>query len=221
MSNKPAKQFQSGPLFWGATVGGVLLLALLVWLCDLEWLHEQASQLNGVVVFLLIVFLPLAGVPVSVLYAVGGAKFGHTWGLVLTVGAIALHLLLSWWIAHSWLKRPLEALMRKLGRRKPEVPKGEYVPVCLLVALIPGVSYALKNYLLVLAGVPFRPFFWSLLPAHFFHAALAILFGDFTGAMTPPKIAFLVAYALVLAALSHYVITRMKRRTKAAAKAGG
>jgi uncharacterized membrane protein YdjX (TVP38/TMEM64 family) len=165
--------------------------------------------------YLLIVLLPLAGVPVSVLFAIGGARFGHTWGLALILAAIALHLLASWWIAHSWLKRPLEALLRKLGRRKPQVPEGEYVPVCLVVALMPGASYALKNYLLVLAGVPFRQFFGTLLPAHFLHASLAVLFGDFSGAMSKPKIIFLIAYALLLIGVSHRVLRRMKQRTRA------
>lgn len=208
------KERKESSLFWAVGLLGVILLAALFWWFDLEWLHGRARQSNGLAVFVLIVLLPLAGVPVSLLFALGGAKFGHTWGLVLAAGAIALHLLASWWIAHSWLKRPLEALLHKFGRRKPEVPKGEYIPVCLAVALMPGASYALKNYLLVLAGVPFRQFFWTLLPAHSLHASLAILFGDFTGAMTTPKIIFLTVYALLLVTLSHRVFRRMKLRTQ-------
>ena len=203
---------QSNAPFWVATVAGIALMVVLFSLFDLKWLHTNAQKLSGELVFALTVILPLIGVPVSAVYVIAGAKFGALWGLTLTLVAIALHLVASWWIAHSWLKRPLEALFRKLGRQIPKIPEGEYVPVCLLVALLPGASYALKNYLLVLAGVPFRSFFWTLLPSHFVHAALAILFGDFTGEMTTAKTVFLSVYALTVVALGHYVVLRLKRR---------
>jgi uncharacterized membrane protein YdjX (TVP38/TMEM64 family) len=152
---------------------------------------------------------------VSVLYAVVGAKFGPVVGLILAALAIVVHLGGSWWIAHSWLKRPLDVLFLKLRYHKPQVPEGEYVPVCLLVALVPGAPYTVKNYLLVLGGVPLRAFFWTCLPAHFFHASLAILFGDFTAAMTGPRIVFLVAYALLLSVLSHRVVRRLRKHRRA------
>ena len=202
-------------LFWVATLAGLALMVVLFSVLDLKWLHTNAQRLSGGLVFALIVILPLVGAPVSALYVIAGAKFGTFWGLTLTLVAIALHLIASWWIAHSWLKRPLETLVRKLGRQVPKIPAGESVPVCLLVALLPGASYTLKNYLLVLAGVPFRSFFWTLLPAHFLHAALAILFGDFTGDMTTPKIIFLSVYALVVIGLGHYVVQRLKRHQRA------
>ena len=205
---------RSDALFWVVTLAGIALMVVLFSLFDLKWLHTSAQRLSGGLVFALVVILPLVGVPVSALYIIAGAKFGAVWGLTLTLVAIALHLIASWWIAHSWLKRPLEALVRKLGREIPKIPQGEYVPVCLLVALLPGASYTLKNYLLVLAGVPFRSFFWTLLPSHFVHAALAILFGDFTGSMTTPKIIFLSSYALVVIGLGHYVVQRLKRHKR-------
>jgi uncharacterized membrane protein YdjX (TVP38/TMEM64 family) len=205
---------RSDVLFWVTTLAGIGVVVALFSLLDLRWLHTNAQRLSGALVFALTVILPLLGVPVSVVYVIAGAKFGTFWGLTLTLAAIALHLIASWWIAHSWLKRPLEALFRKLGRPIPKVPPGEYVPVCLLVALLPGASYALKNYLLVLAGVPFRSFFWTLLPSHFVHAALAILFGDFTGNMTTPRIIFLSGYALVVIGLGHYVVQRLKRHKR-------
>lgn len=210
---EPAKR--SDVLFWATTLAGIALMVVLFSLFDLKWLNTTAQRLSGALVFALTVILPLIGVPVSALYVIAGARFGALCGLSLTLVAIALHLLASWWIAHSWLKRPLEALLRKLGRQIPKIPQGEYVPVCLLVALLPGVSYTLKNYLLVLAGVPFRSFFWTLLPSHFVHATLAILFGDFTGNMTTPKLIFLSVYALIVIGLSHYVVQRLKRHKRA------
>lgn len=205
---------QGNAWFWVSTLAGIALIVVLFSVLDLKWLHTHAQQLSGEIVFALTVILPLIGVPVSAVYVIAGAKFGLGWGLTLSLVAIALHLIASWWIAHGWLKRPLEALFRKMGRQIPKVPRGESVPVCLLVALLPGASYALKNYLLALAGVPLRPFFWTLLPSHFVHAALAICFGDFTGDMTTPKIIFLVSYALLVIGLGHYVVKRLKRHKR-------
>ncbi len=212
MSEKSPKGLNDNPLFWLVTCLGVVSMALAAWLLDLKWLYDRVQPLNGFVVFLLMALLPIVGVPASILYVVGGAKFGHTWGLVIAGAAIVIHLLASWWVAHSWLKRPLEMLLRKLRRQKPQVPEGEYVAVCLLVSLMPGASYALKNYLLVLAGVPFRQFFWTCLPIHLVTASLGIFFGGFTGSMTKPRIIFLIAYAAFLFGLSRYVFRRLKRR---------
>jgi uncharacterized membrane protein YdjX (TVP38/TMEM64 family) len=201
---------QKDPLFWIGTAAGILLLVVFLWFFDLKWLHDWVQQFSRGIVFALAVVLPLAGVPVTLLYAACGARFGHLAGLILVAAIIALHLLGSWFIANSWLKQPLSRLLKRFGRRPPEIPSGARVPVCLLVALTPGISYALKNYLLALAGVPFRQFFWTLLPAHFFHATLAILFGDFTGAMTTPRVLFLAVYAVVLIGLSHLIYRRLR-----------
>jgi len=175
-------------------------------------LHGYANQLNGVLVFLLLAILPLFGLPVSVLYAIAGAKFGTSLGLVLVSIAIAFHLLGSYWIGHTWLRLPLDRLLQWLRYHKPQVPHEECIPFCLLISLIPGVPYTLKNYLMVLGGVPLRPYFLVSWPVHVVCAALGIFFGDFTEKMTPAKIAFLIGYALVLAGLSRYVVRRLTAR---------
>lgn len=195
-----------------ATIVGVVLMLAFASFYDLKGLHGRVSSLPGLLVFLLVAILPLVGAPVSVLYVLAGAKFGPGWGLAWGAVAIAIHLVASWWIAQSWLQRPVQALLRRAGYAQPSFPKDDAVAICLLVALVPGLSYTLKNYLLVLGGIPFRSFFFCCLPAHFFHAVLAILFGDFTGDMTPGKITFLVVYGLVLAGLSRHVVRRMRER---------
>lgn len=95
----------------------------------------------------------------------------------------------------------------------PQVPDGEYASVSLLTALVPGLPYTAKNYLLVLAGVPFRYFFWVCLPAHFVHATLGILFGDMTKDLTKGKIIFLIVYGIVLTLLCRRVVKRLKAKS--------
>ena len=210
--NKPALKSESA--FWLTTLFGVALLVALLWLIDLKWLHDGILGLNGVAVFGAVVLLPLVGIPVSVLYAVTGAKFGPLAGLGVVAVATAIQLVASWWIAHGWLKQPLEALLRRRGIKPPAVPKGADVQMCLVVALMPGLSYTLKNYLLALGGVALRPFFWTLLPAHLVHASLGLFLGDFAGEMTTSKVVFLAVYAVVLIGLSHTIYRRVKRRSE-------
>lgn len=210
--SKPHKKHVPYKLFFLIAAVGVVMVVGMATSVNLKSLHDQANRLPGGLVFAMMAVLPVLGVPASVLYAVGGAKFGNVWGLALVALAIALHLVGSWWIGHSWLRRPIDWLFHKTGYHKPQVPEGEYVPFCLLIALIPGVPYALKNYLMILGGVPFRPFFWTCLPAHFVSATLGIFFGDFTSGMTPARITFLVVYALFLTGMSRYVVGRLRKR---------
>jgi uncharacterized membrane protein YdjX (TVP38/TMEM64 family) len=214
MPENTAEPRKANRVFAILTVVGIILIALVVWLVDLKPLHDKAASLNGALVFLLMSLLPLVGVPVSFLYVVGGAKFGHVWGLVAAAVAIAIHLLGSWLIVHGWLRKPIESFVKKRNYRFPQIPEGEAIPICLLIALVPGAPYTVKNYGMVLGGAPFKQYFWTCLPAHFFHASLGILFGDFTGEMTKPKIIFLIIYAVVLAGLSHYVVHRLRARRK-------
>lgn len=212
MATQTAKPNRQIRLFIIASLVCLAVVALFIWLVDLKSLHDKAASLNGWVVLAMIAILPLFGAPLSFLYVIGGAKFGHTWGLAVAVGSIGFHLAGSWWIGHSILRRPLDALFRKFNYKKPQIPEGEAVPICLLIALVPGIPYAVKNYMMVLGGARFKPYFWTCLPAHFFTATPGILFGDFSGSMTKPKIIFLCVYAALLIGTSRFVVYRLRKR---------
>jgi uncharacterized membrane protein YdjX (TVP38/TMEM64 family) len=199
----------------GFGLGFVLLIVLFYWGVDPKVFHREVESWNGWLVFLLMAVLPLIGFPASIIFVVAGAKFGSGWGLVVVSGSIAINLLASYWICSSLLRGFVEAVFRRTKYRMPQVPEGEHVSVTLLTALLPGIPYTGKNYGLVLAGVPFRPYFWTSLPAHMFHASLALFFGHFTEEMTAGKIIFLIVYGLVLAALSRRVIRRLRARRAA------
>jgi uncharacterized membrane protein YdjX (TVP38/TMEM64 family) len=208
------RKSRQGPAFWITTAAGLILIVVAFSVIDLKSLHQRAEDLNGVLVFLIVAIAPLLGFPVSVAYVLAGAKFGSWGGMGVATLAIVFHLLGSWWIARSWLRRLLNRILDRFKLSIPQIPKGEDVPICLLVALVPGVSYTLKNYMLVLAGARFHPFFWTCLAANTFHASLAVFFGDFTGDLNRSKVIFLVTYGIVLLGLSHYVVHRLKRHRR-------
>lgn len=220
MANESAGR-KSKLFFIGSLVAFAIFVVLLIVFVDLKQVRTWAEGLNGWAVFGMLVFLPLVGFPVSVLFVVTGVKFGAFGGMVVVTIGIALHLLITYWVTDKLLHDPIERLFKRTKYKMPKVPEGEHVSISLLTALVPGIPYFAKNYLLVLGKVPFKPYFLSCLPSHVFHASLAILFGDMSKALSPAKIVFLVVYAVVITWLCRRVIKRLKaRRTVTQAHSG-
>lgn len=185
---------------------------------DLEEVQSWMASLHGGMVFLLMSLLPLIGFPVSILHVVAGARFGEWWGLGAAGLSVIVNLLLTYWIGHSFLRRPLAAFFRKTKYKQPEVPKGAYASFSLLTALVPGIPYTAKNYLLVLSKVPFKPYFWVCFPVHTIRASLGIFFGGFLDDLTPPRIIFLLVYSVFILWLCRRVIDRVRGQVEEARK---
>ena len=210
---EPDNRSKHTKTFWIASAACIVILVVVMFFVDTKALHEWAKGVPAWLVFVFMAFLPLVGVPVTFLYVIGGARFGTAGGLIAAALAIAINLLLTYWLTKCVLTRPIAAFFKKTKYKMPQVPKGEYISVSLLTALVPGVPYTAKNYLLVLAGVPFKYFFWVLLPAHFVHASLGILFGDMTKDLTTGKIIFLIVYGTVLTLLCRRVVKRLRAKS--------
>jgi uncharacterized membrane protein YdjX (TVP38/TMEM64 family) len=205
-------------ILWTTVIGIAVLIGVLTHSLSLKTIHTWSVGMNGWVLFLLMASLPLVGVPMSLLCVMAGAKFGQWEGLAITAAAVAINLTASWWIGRAWLRKPVEKLLQKTEYKKPSLQKGEYVGVCILTALVPGPSYTLKNYFLALSGLPFKVVFWVGLPAHVFAMSPGILFGNFSGSMTTPKIIFLIVYTLLLIGASHFLIRCFRARRQCSAK---
>lgn len=200
-----------------ALLGAALLVgAVLVFRygADLKSVQEKMSALNGGIVFVLLSVLPLVGFPATLLYVVAGAKFGSFWGLVVTALSIMVNLAATFWVTKTFLHDPLTEWFSRSKYRLPQVPKGEEVPITLFTALIPSAPYTVKNYLLPLAGIPFRIYFWICLPIHVFNASVGIFLGDFFGELTTGRTIFLISYGVVNIGVCYYVVRRLLARRK-------
>lgn len=195
-------------------VVGLLLAAAMAGVVDLPALHRRAESLPGWLLVLLLCVLPLVGVPATLLDVVAGARFGTVWGLVWTAVAIAVNLLGTWWITHSFLHDRVHAFFDRRGYPLPRVTHGDAFAVALFVSLLPGVPFTAKNYLLALAGIRFSIYFWVSWPVNLVHGSIGILFGDFTDNLTPGRIAFLGVYALVLFLAGKRVVSGYSRRVE-------
>src|SRR5688572_16982151 len=97
----------------------ILLILFFAFFVDLKKVHAWTAGINPWAVFALLVFLPLVGFPVSVLFVVTGAKFGSFGGIGVVAVAIALHLLLTYWLTTSFLRTPIENFFKKSKYKMP------------------------------------------------------------------------------------------------------
>ena len=201
-------------LFWSGIIFIAALLGGLSHLVGFQTIHTWSEAINGWLLFVLILLLPLIGMPMSICGVIIGARYGALNGMAVTAVAVAFHLSASWVLARTWLRRPVEKILQKTDYKMPSLETAEYAAVCLLTALIPGPSYTLKNYFLALSKLPFSVIIGVGLPANLFAMSPGVLFGSFTGAMTWGKGAFLVTYALLLLIATHWVLRIIRGRTK-------
>lgn len=106
----------------------------------------------------LMTFLPLFGFPISLFLITAGVKFGIIWGLLVSALTMLFHVIASFAIARYLFKQHIEALVAKTKYTIPQVPEEKILPFALIFTAVPGLPYTLKNYVLAVAGVPFRYF---------------------------------------------------------------
>jgi uncharacterized membrane protein YdjX (TVP38/TMEM64 family) len=180
---------------------------------DFKDIHRHISSYHGVIVFLFMAILPIFGFSIGIVYLVAGAKFGGGWGLALIALATVAHLIGSHWIATSFLRKPIEGWLERKKYHLPHVPDGENVSVSLMTAIIPGLPYFARNYLLALAGIPLKTYFWVCLPIYVLRSSLAILLGDFSEGFTSRKVGLLVAMFVAKVTICAYIIKRLRDKS--------
>lgn len=195
-------------------ITGIVALAAIIALSifyrqiDLADLHRRAEQLNGFVVYLLIVVLPLVCFPVSAVHAVAGARFGVGLGFLLVASTIILQLVVAYLLvraAPDFFSRHLEWIRRRL-------PKAAHTPLTQLTMLLPGAPYWAQLYVLPLVGVPLRTYLLWSLPITVARSIVGILFGDLSGHLTPLRIAGFVIYFAAISAGSWWAFRRLQAR---------
>jgi len=108
----------------------------------------------------LMLVLPLVGVPLSVFIFVLGIKFGIGYGILILEIIMPLHILISYIIART-VRQPIKNfLVKRKNYHIPEIPENKLALFSFLFLAVPVLPYAAKNYVLPLAGVPFRYCMW-------------------------------------------------------------
>ena len=131
----------------------------------IEWFDLFVATIRDMgpwVFFAAMVVLPAIGAPLMAFNLVAGEAFAPQMtmpGVIVTVAAaIAVNLLLTYWLARYALRPLLTRLVMRYGYSVPRVTKENALMVALIVRLTPGPPYFLQSYLLGLAEVPLRLF---------------------------------------------------------------
>jgi uncharacterized membrane protein YdjX (TVP38/TMEM64 family) len=200
---------------WLIAAAVVCLVAIgLIWrytdltLSDLAtWIDAQSA----LAVIPLMAILPIGGFPIAVVYLVAGARFGPIWGGVVVAGVTAIHLLGSYAVARSFLRAPLQRFIERRHAHLPHIPEDEQAAVCLIAALVPGLPYVIRNYILALAGMKLRYYFWVCLPIYVARSYVTILLGDMTSDPSRNKIIILVVVDVLKVAICALVIWQLRK----------
>ncbi len=139
---------------------------------------DVVSELNPIAVIPLMALLPVAGFPIAVVYLIAGARFGPLLGGAIVAGVTAFHLVATHFVARSFLRGPIQRFVERRHKKLPEIPEDEHAAVALIVALLPGLPYFLRNYLLALSGIRLRTYFLVCLPVYVARSYVTILLGD-------------------------------------------
>lgn len=182
-----------------------------MWRDEARALAHYTMTLGHWPAFAALLILPLIGFPLSVLALAAGLRFGLGPALLLMTPALAFHLVFSFFAARRWLKQPLLRWLARYDFTLPRAPDGESLSVALLVNLVPGPPYFVKNYLLAIAELPFRSYFFAGLFANLLNTSMGILAGDFFRHMNLQGGAILTAYVLVISVVCGRLIRHLRR----------
>jgi len=190
----------------------IATVALIILYTDLSWVNvtDWIADLDPVAVLPLMALLPIAGFPIAIVYLVAGARFGPLWGGVVVAGITVVHLAGTHLIAKSFLRQPLRRFIEKRHAHLPEIPVDEQAAVCLIAALVPGLPYFVRNYVLALADVKLRYYFGVCVPVYVARSYVSILFGDMSSDPTSTKIIVLVIVDVLKVAICALVIWRLR-----------
>lgn len=201
--------------------GGMVALAIavtVIWLvqADFDWkaIPRAMDKLNTGVLLGLTATLPLAGFPISIVYLLLGGRFGPIGGLGMVAAITAFHLVATHWIARSFLREPLQNILKKRDHKIPTVAPGENAAVAAVVMLAPGIPYFIRNYVLALSGIPLRIYFWIALPVHVLRSYVALFIGDFDGKPSRSGWIFLVCFYVTKLAIFALIAWRLRVRHK-------
>lgn len=201
----PAPASRPGPRrrwpWLAAAVVAICLIVAALEFTNFDWtsIRRTLVALDSATCIVLMCLLPVGGFSVGIIYLVAGAKWGPWVGGAVIAGATAVHLVLSHLVARSFLRARFERFLARRDYHLPDIPRHEEGAVSALAALVPGVPYAIRNYLLALSGIALRTYFFICLPIYVIRSYVTIMLGDMSG--QPSRIRFLVLGAVYLVKL--------------------
>ena len=140
------------------------------------WVDEIQSW-PAYLFFLATALLPLVGFPISPLFIVASIRFGVAWGIPFSFTAIAVNLVLAYWVSAKVLHGFIERLLGRWNYSIPRI-KRENASKWIVAVRLSGAPLAVQNYILGFARTPFWPYvIYSLVTQSFFVVGF-VVFGE-------------------------------------------
>jgi len=155
----------------------------------------------------LMIILPIFGVPVSPFLVVLGIKFGLAAGIALMVIIMPIHMMISFALAKV-AGNFIRAVLSRKNYVIPQVPPDRQIRFSFLVTAVPLLPYAVKNFLLPLAGIPFRLYLGMNWGCQAILASPAVVLGSSMADLNP--VMFIVAIAGLV--IVYLVVSRIETK---------
>ncbi len=136
------------------------------------------KQTNPLLFFGLFAVLPALGCPISPFYLIAPGLYALQWNMLGFGLAMILNISLGYWVAAGFLRPLAEKLVARAGHKVPRIQSSEAGKMTLIVRIMPGVPFCLKNYLLGLAGVPYKTYMWASWPIELAWALAIVIVGE-------------------------------------------
>lgn len=119
----------------------------------------KGDQVHPVLLIGCFLILPMMFFPITVLLVFIGIRFDAVAGMFLMFMVMPVHLLFSFFVVRSVLHARITRFAEKRNRGIFNMPADRRLGFAFLFMAVPGLPYAVKNYLLPVSGIPFREYF--------------------------------------------------------------
>lgn len=168
------------------------------------------NDANASVFVVLMALLPLAGLPISVFLVLIGMMFGIPAGIGITAIVMFFHVLATYYLVHSFVRPLLLGFLNRFELKIPRLPRERRKRIGFAFMILPGIPYSLKNYLLALAEMPFRPYVIISWSVQFIMSIPFIVLGR--GVVELDPIILILAAVLIVTGLT--IQYRLRKRYK-------
>lgn len=177
----------------------------------LNLVFEKFAEMGPWVFFSLMAILPLFWMPLSPFLLLAPA-FGTTAAIVGSFSAIAVNMIVAWFVSGKWFRPLVVRLVQRFGYSVPELPPKSMVGIALLMRLTPGLPFTFQNYLLGLAQMPLSKYLLVSLPIMWSVSASFILLGESVMRGNWHLAAIALGVAILVAIVFRYIRIRLKAK---------
>ena len=178
---------------------------------------KDITEGHPVLLVACIAILPCFAFPVSPFLLAAGV-YGPVKGIILGFTGIGLNIMISYLLSNKLLRRFIEKVVRHFGYEIPQITGKTAAQATLLIRVIPGTPLVVQNYLLGLAGIPFRIYLPISLAIQLIWVPCFVILGqamfDSSFKKLITGIALLVSTMLAVYMLRKWALRRQANKTR-------